>query len=258
VGVHDARTKNLNSFQELVLQHESTIKTLEVQLRGETLLHQSIVKRHRKQTQACSKWFCCTFQFELTHRQETNTKIEELSSILQELSKRLKNKNQEKKAAVSQLQDQHSIELAKHKTTLDDACKHYQNTLKEEQSKLQLVTQELELAKSDIVQLKTDANRNTVALEAQNEENMKLQGRISSHQQEMQSKHEEFTKLSIKIEHFRGESQNLKAERDKLLQDIDKVSQSEDTLHKEVKFQSQEIQTRQVKCGCAWCKNQKP
>jgi seryl-tRNA synthetase len=74
----------------------------------------------------------------------------------------------------------------------------------------------------------------------------------------MQSKHEEFTKLSVKIEHFRGESQNLKAERDKLLQDIDKVSQSEDTLQKEVKVQSEEIQTRQVKCGCAWCKNQKP
>ncbi len=62
----------------------------------------------------------------------------------------------EKNASVSQLQEQHAIELAKHKTKLD-----------EEQSKLQLVTQELELSKSDIAQLRTDANRNTVALEAQ-------------------------------------------------------------------------------------------
>jgi hypothetical protein len=75
----------------------------------------------------------------------------------------LEQKNQEnkglidEKAFVSQLQDQHSIELANHKTKLDDACKHYQTTLEEEQSKLQLVTQELEMSKSDIVQLKADA-----------------------------------------------------------------------------------------------------
>ena len=59
----------------------------------------------------------------------------------------------------------------------------------------------------------------------------------------MQSKHEDFTKLSDNFEHVRGESQNLKAERDKLLQDIA-------TLQKEFKVQSEEIQTRQVKCGC--------
>jgi chromosome segregation ATPase len=98
----------------------------------------------------------------------------------------LEQKNQEnkgliaEKAFVSQLQDQHSIELAKHKTKLDDACKHYQNTLKEEQSKLQLVTQELEMSKSDIVQLKTDANKNADALEAQKDESMELQGVIAS------------------------------------------------------------------------------
>ena len=67
MGVHDARTKNLNSFQELVLQHERTIKQLEVQLHEETQLHQSIVKRHREETQACSKSSCFTFQYELTH-----------------------------------------------------------------------------------------------------------------------------------------------------------------------------------------------
>ena len=91
----------------------------------------------------------------------------------------------EEKAFVSQLQDQHSIELAKHKTKLDDACKHYQNTLKEEQSKLQLVTQELEMSKSDIVQLKTDANKNADALEAQKDESMELQGVIASLQQDL-------------------------------------------------------------------------
>ena len=134
---------------------------------------------------------CFTFRFELTHRQATITKIEELSSRVDDLSKLLEHKNEEnkglieEKASVSQLQDQHSIELAKHKTKLDDACKHYQNTLKEEQSKLQLVTQELESSKSDIVQLKTDANRNTVALDAQKEEFVELQGLISSLQQDL-------------------------------------------------------------------------
>jgi hypothetical protein len=67
----------------------------------------------------------------------------------------------------------------------------------------------------------------------------------------MQSKHEDFTKLSVNFEHVRGESRKLEAERDKLLQDIDKMSQSEDTLQNEFKVQSEEIQTRQVKCGCA-------
>jgi hypothetical protein len=68
----------------------------------------------------------------------------------------------------------------------------------------------------------------------------------------MQSKHEDFTKLSVNFEHVKGESQNLKAERDKLLQDIDKMTQIEATLQKEFKVQSEEMQTRQVKCGCAY------
>ena len=68
----------------------------------------------------------------------------------------------------------------------------------------------------------------------------------------MQSKHEEFTKLSVNFEHFRGESQNLKAERDKLLQDIEKMSQSEAALPKEFQVQSEELQARKVKCGCVY------
>ena len=73
----------------------------------------------------------------------------------------------------------------------------------------------------------------------------------------MQSKHEDFTKLSVNFEHFRGESQSVKAERDKLLQDIEKMSQSEATLQKEFQVQAQEIQTRKVKCGCTWMQEPK-
>ena len=73
----------------------------------------------------------------------------------------------------------------------------------------------------------------------------------------MQSKHEDFTKLSVDFEHFRGKSQSLEAERDKLLQDIEKRSQSEATLQKEFQVQAQEIQTRQVKCGCTWMQEPK-
>ena len=58
-------------------------------------------------------------------------KIEALSSEVHDLAKLLEQKNQEnkslieEKASISQLQEQHSIELAKQKTKLDDAHKHY-------------------------------------------------------------------------------------------------------------------------------------
>jgi hypothetical protein len=103
------------SFQELVLKHESTIKMLEVQLHDETQLQQSIVKHHSEETQARSKSFCFTFQFELTHRQAKDTKIEELSSRVDDLSKLLEHEKQEnqgligERAFVSRLQDQYSI-----------------------------------------------------------------------------------------------------------------------------------------------------
>jgi hypothetical protein len=41
----------------------------------------------------------------------------------------------------------------------------------------------------------------------------------------------------------------LLEERDELLQDIEKMSQSEATLQKEFQVQSEDIQTRKVKCG---------
>ena len=59
----------------------------------------------------------------------------------------------------------------------------------------------------------------------------------------MQSIHEDFTQLRANFERFKDESQNLTAERDKLLQDIA-------TLQQEFKVQSEEIQSRRVKCGC--------
>ena len=59
-------------------------------------------------------------------------KIEALSSEVHDLAKLLEQKNQEnkslieEKASISQLQEQHSIELAKQKKKLvDDALKHY-------------------------------------------------------------------------------------------------------------------------------------
>ena len=115
------------------------------------------------------------------------------------------------------------------------------------------MTQQLKVSESDIVQLKADANKNADALEAQMNESMKLQGVIASLQQDLAAAaldKEEFSTLSVKFEHVRGESQSLKAERDKLLQDIEKMSQSEAALQKEFQVQSEEIQTRQVKCGC--------
>ena len=117
----------------------------------------------------------------------------------------------EEKAFVSQLQDQHSIELAKLKTKLEDAHQQYQNTLEEEQSKLQRVTQQLKESESRIDLVETGA--------------------------------------SVWFARHRGEFQSLKAERDQLLQDIEKMSQSEATLQKEFQVQSEEIQTRKVKCG---------
>ena len=200
-------------------------------------------------------------QNELTHWQANNTRIDALSSQVDHLSKRLEQQIQEnkglieEKAFVSQLQDQHSIELAKNEKKLDDACKHYQNTLEEEQSKLQLVTQKLKESESRIVQLKADANKNADALKAQMDESMEVQGVIASLQQDLAAADldkEEFSTLRVKFEHFRGESQSLKAERDKLLQDIEKMSQSEAALPKEFQVQSEELQARKVKCGCVY------
>ena len=57
---------------------------------------------------------------------------------------------------MNQLKEQHSLELAKQKTKLEDACKHYQNTLKDEQGKLQLKEEELGAANSEISRIMSE------------------------------------------------------------------------------------------------------
>jgi hypothetical protein len=54
--------------------------------------------------------------------------------------------------------------------------------------------------------------------------------------------------MQMKSESDKKEKELLE-ERDKLLQDIEKMSQSEATLQKEFQVQSEDIQTRKVKCG---------
>ena len=69
----------------------------------------------------------------------------------------------------------HSLELAKQRTKLEDACKHYQNTLKDEQGKLQLKDEELGAANSEISRIKSEVAAKTDAVEGQNALVMELQ-----------------------------------------------------------------------------------
>ena len=65
----------------------------------------------------------------------------------------------------------------------------------------------------------------------------------------MQSKHEEFTKLSVFFEQAKSESQILKTDRDKLMQEITKLTQSEATLQANFQAQSKEISRHQVQAN---------
>lgn len=56
-------------------------------------------------------------------------------------------------------------EIARQKTKLDDACKHYQNMLKDEQIKLQLMADAVEVARSDVSRLKSENMQNEKARE---------------------------------------------------------------------------------------------
>ena len=58
-------------------------------------------------------------------------------------------------------------ELVEQKTTLDDACKHYQNALTAEQGKLQLKEEELGAANSVIIRIKSEAAAQTADFEVQ-------------------------------------------------------------------------------------------
>jgi len=68
----------------------------------------------------------------------------------------------------------------------------------------------------------------------------------------MQSKNEEFTKLSVTSEQIKGEFQILKADRDKLMQEIATLSQSQAALEKNAEVQSKEVEKRQVRSNFAF------
>ena len=62
----------------------------------------------------------------------------------------------------------------------------------------------------------------------------------------IQSKNEEFTKLSVGFEQIKSESQILKVERDKLIQDAARMSQKEGDLLAKAQVQSKDIEKLQV------------
>ena len=62
----------------------------------------------------------------------------------------------------------------------------------------------------------------------------------------IQSTNEEFTKLSVGFEQIKSESQILKVERDKLIQDAARMSQKEGELLMKAQVQSKDIEKLQV------------
>ena len=109
----------------------------------------------------------------LTRRQKKAQRIASLTDRNAALSKQLEESSKvskeldEARASTSQLKEQQSLELAKQRTKLVDACKHYQNTLKDEQGKLELKEEELGAANSEISRIKSEAAAKTDAVEAQ-------------------------------------------------------------------------------------------
>ena len=62
----------------------------------------------------------------------------------------------------------------------------------------------------------------------------------------IQSKNEEFTKLSVGFEQIKSEYQILKVERDKLIQDAARMSQKEGDLLMKAQVQSKDIEKLQA------------
>jgi hypothetical protein len=152
-----------------------------------------------------------------TTRQEHNTKTESLNTQIDGLKKDLQKYHQlsddlqEQKNLVSQLKEQHSIESGKQKTKLEDACKHYQNTLKEEQNKLELMIQELEVSKSDVGRLKLETTKNQEALEAKESVIVELNGRVSGIEQKLTEAESEILSLEkshAEVSHLLSIAQN--------------------------------------------------
>jgi chromosome segregation ATPase len=117
-----------------------------------------------------------------------------LSKQLEESSKVSKELDEER-ASMNQLKEQHSLELAKQKTKLEDACKHYQNTLKDEQGKLQLREEELGAANSEISRIKSEVAAKTDAVEAQKALVMELQEKICGLEEDLSAVDSEKTTL---------------------------------------------------------------
>jgi len=148
----------------------------------------------------------------------------------------------EERVALSQLKEQHSNELVKQKTKLDDACKHHQNTLKVEQEKLRLKEEELGAANSEISRIKSETAKQTDAVEVQKALVMELQGTIAR----VQITNEELAKLRVNFDHSKSECQALKAERDRLVQDNSRIANSEDSLEQKVRSLSKDIERLEV------------
>lgn len=173
-----------------------TIKSLENKLHEENLVHQSIIKHHIDEDLVRTTSFFLSLspsrQSCFTLLQEKNTKIESLAAQVADLTQQVQMQEQlkkdliQEKASASQLKEQHSIEVTKQKAMLEDACKHYQNTLKEEQLKLELMSQQLESAKSDIVAMNSKASKRDDDLEAQKALVMELQDHISSLEKDLE------------------------------------------------------------------------
>ena len=198
--------------------------------------------------------------------QEKNTEIESLAAQVADLTQQVqmqeqlkKDLIQEKAASASQLKEQHSIEVTKQKAMLEDACKHYQNTLKEEQLKLELMCQQLESAKSDIVAMNSTASKRDDDLEAQKALVMELQDHISSLENDLEETVSEkkcLEKSHAKTSHLLSIAQqyasSLEADRYKLMQEIATLSQSQAALEKNAEVQSKEVEKRQVRSNFAF------
>jgi len=136
------------------------------------------------------KYFLQSKARKLTRCQKKDQKIESLNLLIDSLGKRVEEFEKsskelaEERVALSQLKEQHSNELVKQKTKLDDACKHYQNTLKEEQGKLQLKEEELGAANSEISRIKSETAKQT---EVQKALVVDLQGRICGLEEDLET-----------------------------------------------------------------------
>ena len=159
--------------------------------------------------------YCChSKRSTLTRWQKKDQSIASLTDQKAALSKQLEESSKvskeldEERASMNQLKEQHSLELAKQKTKLEDACKHYQNTLKDEQGKLQLKEEELGAANSEISRIKSEVAAKTEAVEAQKVLVMELQKKICGLEEDLSAAAKQallITILQSQIEQLRNQ-----------------------------------------------------